>query len=194
MFSKKILVHTCCAPCLSFINKRLKDKFEIVVYFYNPNIQPFQEYKRRKIALQEFCKLNSIELIIDERDYEFEKWFDYIYFQGKNTFSELKKSKKIRCQSCYRMRLIETIKKAKALDIKNWTTTLLYSIYQYHEYLKIFCENIEKEDSRLKFYYEDFRKGWQEGFEIYKKTNLYRQNYCGCIFSENERFNRINNI
>lgn len=186
--NKKILIHTCCAPCLAYIFEILKQKFEIfemTVYFFNLNIQPSKEYKNRKNALIEFCRLNKIELIVDESE-GFDDWFDGL-LQDKNTVSLLRQNRDLRCSQCYEMRLAKTAQKAKELDIKNFTSTLLYSIYQNHDNIKNIGTKIAKNFS-LSFYYEDFRKGWKQGFEIYKKTGLYRQNYCGCIFSEYERF------
>lgn len=192
---EKILVHTCCAPCLAFLYSELKYKFEIIAYFYNPNIHPFKEYKNRKNALIEFCRINSIKLIIkDNDDYNFEDWFEYIYYKQNEEkkdrfFLNIKNNRDFRCKNCYEFRLLETVNMANNLGIKKFTTTLLYSIYQNHEFLKNSCYELSKKNS-LDFYYEDFRKGWQKGFDLYNETGLYKQNYCGCIFSENERFNK----
>jgi hypothetical protein len=185
---QKILIHTCCAPCLASVYDDLKEKYEIICYFYNPNIQPSKEYKNRKEVLIEFCKLKNIEIIFDDSD-NFANWLDFISI-NQNTFLELQKDKNLRCEKCYEMRLIKTAQKAKDLEIKNITTTLLYSIYQYHDLLKNLGYSLS-EKYNLNFHYEDFRVGWQKGCEIYKKTGLFRQNYCGCIFSEYERFHKI---
>lgn len=184
---EKILIHTCCAPCLAYIHNELNKKYEIICYFYNPNIQPFKEYKNRKNALVEFCSLKNISVIFDEDD-NFANWLDFIS-NDSNKFIDLQQNREKRCKKCYEMRLIKTIKKAEELNIKNITTTLLYSISQYHDLIKNLGNNFTK-NTGLKFYYENFRIGWEKGCEIYKKTGLYRQNYCGCIFSEYERFGK----
>lgn len=184
---EKILIHTCCAPCLSYVFERLKDKFHIIAYFYNPNIHGFREYKFRKNALVSFCKIKNIDLIMSE-NYDFDMWLDYLKNSNKS-FEYLKMNRVFRCQYCYSFRINNSLKLCKSMNIKYFTTTLFYSIYQNHKFLKFFCETeCQKQDINL--YYEDFRKGFKEGIDLYKKTELYMQNYCGCIFSENERFNK----
>ncbi|MFC1485008.1 epoxyqueuosine reductase QueH [bacterium] len=182
---EKILIHTCCAPCLVYVQQELRNKFEINCYFYNPNIHPYKEFAKRKQALEKYVELENIFLI--SGDYKIDQWFDFL-IKDKNSFKQLITDRKNRCMSCYKMRLRETAEKAKALGINIISTTLLYSLYQYHDLIKNIGQDIAKEFG-LEFYYQDFREGWQKGFEIYNKTGLYKQNYCACIFSEQERFN-----
>ncbi len=182
----KILIHVCCAPCLAYLHSYFHEKYEIVCYFYNPNISPFQEFQKRKDALKIFCEKNHINIIFEE-NYDFENWLDFL--SEIKSFPELKQDKKNRCEKCYEIRLLKTIEKAKQLNIKIFTTSLLYSIYQDNEGIKKLGEKLA-ENSTLDFYYKDFRENWKEGCEIYKNTGLYRQNYCGCIFSEHERFGK----
>ena len=182
----KILIHTCCAPCLAGVCDELKEKYELVCYFYNPNIQPFKEHQNRKAALVEFCKMNNISLICEDIENDnFANWFDFI-LADKNCI-DLQKNRQERCQKCYEMRMMKLAKKAQELGIKNITTTLLFSIYQYHDLIKNLGNEIAK-NCGFNFHYQNFRIGWKKGCEIYRETRLFRQNYCGCIFSEYERF------
>jgi hypothetical protein len=176
---EKILLHTCCAPCLAYPEKYFRENtnFEIVAYFYNPNIHPYLEFEKRKNTLEKFCEAKKIELITE--NYGLLEWTKYVRDSLDN--------RENRCEKCYEMRLVQTAKMAKKLGIKNISTTLLYSKYQYHEKIKQMGKKLD-----VNFFYHDFREGWQEGFDLFrpfKNEGLYQQNYCGCVFSEEERFN-----
>ena len=183
----KLLLHSCCAPCLSYPLEYFHQQsgFEISCHWHNPNIQPYKEFQKRLESLKEFCQINKIDLTVE--DYDLKGWTKYVY-QGI-----AEDNRQLRCKKCYEMRLIQTAKKAQKLGIKTFSTTLLYSTYQYHETIKEVGEEIAKEFG-LEFFYHDFREGWKQGFEIYKPykgKGLYAQNYCGCIFSEEERFRKV---
>ncbi len=184
---EKIFIHTCCAPCLYYVYERLKEKFHITAYFYNPNIHGFREYKARKNALVSFCKMKNIELIV-AGNYDFDKWLDSLKSSGKS-FEYLKMNRDSRCKICYIDRISNSLNLCKTMNIKYFTTTLFYSIYQNHDALKSICMQ-KTLDLGINLYYEDFRLGFRKGIELYKETGLYMQNYCGCLFSENERFNK----
>jgi len=172
---RKILVHTCCANCLIYPLKILRDfDYEIHSFFYN-HIHPFTEFKRRLDTTIEYTKKMGINLIIKEK-------YELIDFIQNVAFREEK-----RCFYCYNSRLEATAKLAAKSNFEAFTTTLLYSKHQKHDLIKDICENLENRYG-VKFFYFDFRKGWNEAIEEAKKMGLYRQNYCGCIYSEKERY------
>ncbi len=174
---KKLLLHICCAPCLIFPLEELrKEDYEIIAYFYNPNIHPTKEYILRRDALIKYSKLEKINIIFE--DYKPENFF-------KNILQDLEN----RCYFCYKMRLEKAVIKAKQVGADFFTTTLLYSKRQKHDLILEIAKNIVKNED-VSFLYKDFRIGWRYGIEKSKEIGLYRQNYCGCIFSEKERFYR----
>ncbi|MCX7991085.1 MAG: epoxyqueuosine reductase QueH [Proteobacteria bacterium] len=171
---KEILLHICCAPCSIYPVESLKKKGLLIKgYFYNPNIHPPDEYVRRKETLKKYGSSEKLDLIVD--DYDMETFFDKY------------KSNEDRCVMCYYLRLEKSAKKAKELGIGLFSSTLLYSKRQKHFLIKeIACKISNIYD--IEFYYEDFREGWNRGIAESKRLGLYRQNYCGCIFSYKERF------
>ena len=172
----KVLLHTCCAPCSVYCIETLKkENIEITSYWYNPNIHPYKEYKERLNTLKNYNKEINIPLIID--DYYGLKEF------CKNVIDKIDN----RCGYCYYCRLDKTAKYAKENGFDAFSTTLLISPYQNHELLKKTGEIISKKHG-IKFLYKDFRVGFKKGYEEAKKLGLYTQKYCGCIFSEEERY------
>ena len=172
----KLLLHTCCAPCSVYCIDVLKEEnIDITSYWYNPNIHPFKEYEARLNALKEFNEQNNIPLIIE--DYYGLKEF------CKNTVDKLDN----RCGYCYLCRLEKTAKYAKENGFDAFSTTLLISPYQDHDMLIKTCELLEKKYD-IKFYYKDFRPGFRQGQNKARELGLYMQKYCGCIFSEEERY------
>lgn len=175
----KILVHVCCAPCFTYPHKHLVEEgHEVVGFFYNPNIHPYNEYKNRLHALQRYSAIKPVGVIYKD-EYPLE---EFIRGQVK-TMDEGKK----RCEFCFEKRLNETAKAAKEKGFNAFTTTLLESKYQPHEQIKSIGEKCAK-NYDIEFYYEDFREGWKDSIDISKSLDLYRQKYCGCIFSEMERY------
>ena len=170
----KLLLHTCCAPCLIGTMPFLKD-FDISCFWYNPNIHPYTEYKSRLGALIDYTEKNNINLII--RDY-----YGLVGFT-RNVIDNLRD----RCVYCYDTRIGETVKYAKENGFDTFSTTLLVSPYQNHEKIKEICEKYAKE-SGLEFFYGDFRENFRDGQKSAREKNLYMQKYCGCIFSEQERY------
>ena len=173
----KLLLHTCCAPCSIYCVDTLRsENIEPTIYWYNPNIHPYMEYKARRDTLKEYSKLINIEAIFDE-DYGLDEFC-------KNTVNDLKG----RCTNyCYPVRMKRTFKYAKENGYDAVSTTLLYSIYQNHEYIKKICEDLSKEYG-IDFLYRDFRVGFREGQAKARELELYMQKYCGCIFSEEDRY------
>ena len=169
----KLLLHTCCAPCSVYcIDALRKEGIEPTVYWFNPNIHPYMEYKARRDTLKEYTKSIQVEAIFEE-DYGLREFC-------KNVIGDLEN----RCQQyCYPVRLEQTAKYAKEHGYDSFSTTLLISPYQNHEALKLVGEQMAKKYG-LDFVYRDFRVGFREGQAKARELGLYMQKYCGCIFSE----------
>lgn len=174
----KLLLHICCANCAAYPVARLKEEgFELTGYFYNPNIHPSSEYKARKDALVQYLEAINLPYIISRR-YDIESFFRTT--AGKEEFP-------VRCSQCYHLRLQEAANFAGENNFKYFTTTLLISPYQQHDEIKRIGELLSRDSGAL-FYYEDFRPGFRSSHQMTEALNLYHQKYCGCIFSERERF------
>ncbi len=171
-----ILLHVCCGPCSIYPVQTIRQNGHSVYgYFFNPNIHPFREFQLRLEAL----KKTSSQLNFDV---EFDTKYGLRDYLRKVVFNEKK-----RCDICYKIRLISTVEKAIKLNFDAFSTTLLYSKYQNHYSIKKICESLSSE-YQINFFYEDFRLGWQYGIDKSKEMELYRQPYCGCIYSEQERY------
>ena len=169
----KLLMHTCCAPCSVYcINSLKAEGIEPTRYWYNPNIHPYIEYKKRRYCLKEYASSIKVDAIFEEE-------------YGLDTFCKnVINCLKTRCiDYCYLVRLEQTAKYAKEHGYDTITTTLLVSPYQKHEELKKMLEQIAKK-YELNFLYRDFRIGFREGQTKARELGLYMQKYCGCIFSE----------
>jgi len=173
----KILLHTCCAGCAIYTIKTLEKKFDRVTgFFFNPNIHSYTEFKSRRQALERYALKYDKEIIFAE--YHPQEFFHEINY---------KENKGERCPICWRIRLHKAAVFAKDNGYDSFTTTLLISPYQEHFVVKTIGEDISKEVG-LPFYYEDFRIGFNESLDTLKKEELYSQKYCGCIYSEKERY------
>lgn len=177
MNNMKLLLHTCCAPCSVYCIDNLKSEgIEPTIYWYNPNIHPYTEYKNREDSLKNYTKNINIEAIFEE-EYGLKEF-------TKNVINNLEN----RCINyCYKTRLEKTVKYAKENGYDSFSTTLLVSPYQNHDAIKNICEELE-EKYKIKFIYRDFRIGFRQGQSKAKELGLYMQKYCGCIFSEEERY------
>lgn len=174
----KLLLHACCGPCAIFPLGFLREtSHEVRGYFYNPNIHPYKEYERRLLTFQEFSEKVQLEIIIQD-DYDLEGFLSMV--NGRE---------QIRCGFCYRMRLREAARIAAEQGFDAFTTSLLVSPYQKHDLIKQAGEEAG-EEFRIPFYYHDFRTGYREGVSISREMNLYRQPYCGCIYSERDRYRK----
>jgi len=195
----KLLLHICCGPCALYPLKKLivgeglkpspTKKFDkITGFFYNPNIHPPSEYKKRKDALCEASRaqacLSPTGFEIIYPDYKMDEYFRKVFSEDGRAQACLFPAE--RCSLCWELRLSKTASFAKANGFDAFTTTLLISPYQDHEKVKKIGEEIASEKG-VQFYYQDFRHGFKDGQEQAKKENLYRQKYCGCVFSELER-------
>ena len=174
----KLLMHTCCAPCSVYcIDTLRKEGIEPVLYWYNPNIHPYTEYKARRDCLKEYSNSIDIKAIFEEE------------YGLDNFCKEAVKDLNNRCTNyCYPVRLKRTFEYAKENGYDTVTTTLLYSIYQKHDFIKELMEKYSKEYG-MDFLYRDFRVGFWEGHQKAHDLGLYMQKYCGCIFSEESRYN-----
>jgi len=171
----KILLHTCCGPCTIYPLRVLQEqRHEVSAYFFNPNIQPYSEFIKRRDTLQAFAKNVSLPLVIDE-GYELESFLKGALDYGHD-----------RCLFCYRMRLAQAFRQGGERGVDAVTTTLLYSKYQRHADIVAIASELSEEYD-VPFLYDDFRVGWAEGVAESKRLDMYRQKYCGCIFSEFER-------
>jgi len=172
----KILLHICCAPCAVYpVQVLTGGEHYVHGFFYNPNIHPYQEFARRAGALEEFARLRQLPVIWD-RAYDLEGFLRQVVFREAE-----------RCRFCYHLRLLSAARTARGGKFDAFTSTLLYSKYQKHELIREIGEQVARETG-LPFYYEDFRQGWQAGQAQSKELGLYRQQYCGCIYSERERY------
>ncbi len=172
----KILLHICCAPCAIYPHKVLRDAgHEVQGFFYNPNIHPYQEFARRAAALKEYAAQSGLPMIWDET-YDLEGFLRLVAFRETE-----------RCRFCYQLRLAAAARVARRGKFDAFTSTLLYSRFQNHELIRELGEAVAQEVG-VPFHYENFREGWQYGVRKSKELGLYRQQYCGCIFSERDRF------
>jgi predicted adenine nucleotide alpha hydrolase (AANH) superfamily ATPase len=172
----KALIHICCANCLIYPLKTLRQEgWDCMGFFYNPNIHPYQEYQRRLAAVQAYEQEAAIQVIYRD-DYDLEQFLRGVAFRENE-----------RCRFCYHLRLQATAQVAKRGKFAAFTSTLLHSKHQDHELIKSIGEQVGKEQG-VKFLYQDFREGWKQGIEESKALGLYRQSYCGCIYSEKERY------
>lgn len=172
----RILLHICCGPCSIYpIKSLLAQGHEIRGYFYNPNIHPYTEYDKRKVTALEYANKIGIPLIIDD-NYELDEFLRNVAFREGD-----------RCRVCYGMRLRKAAQVAKKGRFDAFSTTLLVSPRQKHALISEIGTAIGRELG-IPFYYEDFRPGYSEAVKISKNEQMYRQQYCGCIYSERDRF------
>ncbi len=180
----KLLLHTCCAPCSVYCLKTLRNEgIEPTLFWYNPNIHPYSEYKARRDCLKKYAEVKNVELILED-EYGLDEFLcNVLNDVDKNDFTKVLIN---RCQNyCYPKRLRKVFEYAKDNGFDTVSTTLLYSIYQQHDIIKDLMESLSKEFG-VKFLYRDFREGWKEGQDEARASGLYMQKYCGCVFSEEE--------
>jgi len=172
----KILLHICCAPCALYPYFRLKEEgFDTLGYFYNPNIHPYQEYRKRFDTVKDFSVRVGLDVVYRD-EYDLDRYLLRIAGKGPR-----------RCEHCYRMRHDAVGAAVKEKGAGAFTTSLLYSKHQKHDLIAGIAREVAAEHG-IEFYYEDFRRGWREGILESKAMGLYRQQYCGCIYSEHERY------
>lgn len=179
---KTLLLHACCAPCSSAVLERISKYFKITILFYNPNITDYSEYLKRKEELKRLIKEVGYDIEVIDCDYDKEK------FISMALGLEDKKEGDIRCYKCYKLRLEKTALVAKENNFDYFTTTLSISPYKNSKWLN----EIGKELStkyKVDYLYADFKKknGYKRSIELSNIYHLYRQDYCGCIYSKVER-------
>ena len=201
---KNILLHICCGPCAITTVEMLRDEgFNVTGFFYNPNIHPAQEYLRRREGLQK---------VAEQMDFPVIFWDQQEAYQPKDFYRAVTFKEHNRCLFCYKLRLQKTIEYAQQAALGAYqyvSTSLLYSKYQNHAAIRVIGELLAKragaENSSNgttlsapssssyaspQFYYADFRTGWGRGIKLSKKWEIYRQQYCGCVYSEMERYHK----
>ncbi len=175
---KRILLHICCGPCGTYTIERLREEgFQVTGFWYNPNIHPWQEHQRRRESAQKYAEAVDLPVIWYEK-YEMPLYLRAVV--GHERFRE-------RCRICYRLRLEKTARVAAENDFDAFTTTLLISPHQDQALIRQIGEEVA-EVRGVAFYFENFRRGWSERGRLTHEHDLYRQQYCGCIYSEWERY------
>lgn len=186
-----LLLHACCAPCSTYVLEYLRNIFDITLFYYNPNISPEDEYSKRSEELiylsAEIDRENPVKYII--ADYEPEKFFEI----AKGLEHEKEGGR--RCELCYRLRLGETAKQAQKLNFDYFTTTLSISPHKDAEKLNAIGKELSYA-AGCRYLYSDFKKknGYLRSCELSKRFGLYRQDYCGCVFSKREALEREKNL
>lgn len=181
----RMLVHVCCSVCACHVIELLSREFEPVIFYYNPNIHPHEEYLKRKKDIELFAEKNGIEFI--EGPYDEKRWF-YIT-EGLDKLPE----GGARCDICFNIRLNQTARYAALNGIEWFTTTLTVSPHKNSRVINRIGKHLA-EDYGLMFYKADFKKqnGFKKTIELAKERGFYRQDYCGCRFSYYESTERRN--
>lgn len=176
MNSKSVLIHCCCAHCAAYTLKYWQEQgYETTAFWYNPNIHPYMEHQNRLEAMKVLAANLNFHLVTTE-GYDFIEYFRRV--AGHETG---------RCSLCFDMRLAKATETAIELGIANFTSTLLISHQQKHDTLKEICESLAQRTG-VNFLYADLRKRYSDSRHITKPMDLYRQQYCGCVYSEWERY------
>jgi len=172
----KVLIHVCCGPCLIYPLETLRAQgVDVMGFFYRHNIHPYTECIKREQTLQAYAEATDLKVIY-QNSYEPEGFFRNVAFRETE-----------RCRLCYHERLQTTAHLAKKGRFDAFSTTLLYSKFQKHDLVRSIGDSIGRAVG-ISFYYTDFRSGWKRGIAESKRLGMYRQPYCGCLFSEKERY------
>ena len=172
----KVLLHVCCANCAIYPIKNMRQEgLEVMGFFYRHNIHPYTECLKRQHALESYAEQIKLKVIYQE-GYDLEGFIQNVAFRESE-----------RCNYCYHDRLRSTALLARRGKFDYFSSTLLYSKHQNHELIRAMGESIGKSVG-VPFLYRDYREGWKEGIESSKQIGLYRQQYCGCVYSEKERY------
>jgi epoxyqueuosine reductase len=175
----KTLLHICCANCAIYPVTTLRQRgVEVTGYFFNHNIHPYQEFCRRLAAVQQYVAEAALPLIVND-SYALDEFLAHVAGDPAQ-----------RCLYCYQSRLEATARFAAEHGFDAFSSSLLYSRYQQHDVIRTSGERLGQRFG-VEFLYEDFRAGWQEGIVVSKAMGLYRQQYCGCIYSERDRYQAI---
>jgi epoxyqueuosine reductase len=177
---KKILLHTCCAPCIAYVNELLSQNFQVTAFYYNPNISPESEYRKRLAELERFSENKDLKLLTG--DYDIRSWTSRVKefrFLGE---------KSLRCRECISMRLEKSFEVAAERGMNSVASTLSISPHKDADMINSIGKELE-ERFGVEFLPADFKKnnGYRKSVEISREMGFYRQNYCGCIYSKMER-------
>lgn len=176
--ANKILLHICCGPCSTYTIGRLREEgFSVTGFWYNPNIHPFPEHERRRECIEEYARTVDLPMI----------WWPHYEMAEFLRRVSGHEAKGDRCSIDYRMRLEKTAEVAAREGYDAFTTTLLISPHQDQTLIREIGQELGLKYN-VDFYFENFRRGWAERGRLAQEHNLYRQNYCGCIYSERERY------
>jgi len=174
----KILMHTCCGPCTIYPLSQLREQgMTVMGFFYRHNIHPYQECLRREETLRGWAETVDLKVIYQE-GYDLEGFIQNMVHREKQ-----------RCPICYHDRLRTTALMAKRGKFDAYTSTLLYSKQQRHDLIREIGESVGRQVG-VPFHYDDYREGWKVGIKASKEAGMYRQSYCGCIYSEKDRYYR----
>lgn len=181
---KKILLHSCCAPCSSYVISFLSNYFDITILYYNPNISPIEEYEKRKKEQIRLIKTLHTKNKLDYLDCDYDNDLYNEAIKGYEQYPEGSN----RCQICFNLRLEKTAKLAKEHNYDYFCSTLTVSPHKNSKIINEIGINISNKYN-IKWLYSDFKKneGFKQSIELSKKYELYRQDYCGCIFSKQAR-------
>lgn len=182
IMKETLILHSCCGPCSTAVIERLLEDYRILVFYYNPNIHPEEEYLHRKEEqkrLIEVLKSKGNDVDFIEADYDPDNYFKMA--EGLETEPEGGK----RCLVCFKMRMLKAALFAKEHGYKIFDTTLSVSPHKNYDNIKLVGEEIEQETG-IKYLGGNYKKqdGYKRSIELSKEYNLYRQNYCGCIFAK----------
>ena len=177
----KLLLHVCCGPCSLVPVRFFMDAgHELALYFHNPNIQPLTEYLKRREAACAVAQQYGLPIVCDDASWNITNWLRSV--QGNDVPPG-------RCHFCCASRVEASFAYAREHGFEGVSTSLLYSIYQPHEAIADAGRRLAAQTG-IAFVYEDFRTGWQQGIDLSKEMELYRQPYCGCVYSEAERYQK----
>jgi len=175
---RSILLHTCCGPCSTYTVNRLREEgFQVTGFWYNPNIHPFSEHEERRASFEKYVESVGLPFIREDG-------YEMLQFLRLVTGNEAHGK---RCRLCYEMRLTRTARVALREGFDAVTTTLLISPHQDQGLLRETGERVAREHG-VEFHFENFRRGWSERGHLTDEHGLYRQQYCGCVYSEWERY------
>lgn len=205
----RILVHICCGPCAITVIRQLLDLgHDVTGFFFNPNIHPLAEYMRRREGAAQVAERLGVPVIFADTLPPAEQTWDDPWLRDRADapfapgnpplppaanpapwLRAVSGRENNRCAFCWRIRLAHSAATAERLGLDAFTSSLLYSRYQDHEAIRALGEGIAAATDPA-FWYEDFRRFWQQGIELSKEWGIYRQPYCGCLFSEYDRYSK----
>ncbi len=176
---KSMLLHTCCAPCATYcFDYWNHEGMAITSFWYNPNIHPFSEHKQRMEALESFCATSEVLLMVAD-DYDIVSYFRQVSGHERD-----------RCRYCFLLRLTMTARVARLRGHTAFSTTLLISPYQNQALIREVGRDIAAREG-IEFLDPDLISGYGKSVQMSKELGLYRQKYCGCLYSEWERFGKV---